>query len=218
MSTPARTTPATRKPAAKAASRAGAPSRLSPPTAPGKPKSAGQQVKVVRKGGKVAAVYKTTDTPVVTVQMARHVGKTGRVAAAPLQQFTYVNLDTIRKGVPAKRLLTVSRRMNLTKGQVLEALKFPASTIDRKISQNEKLTPEQTERFVGLESLIEQVQAMVEESGNPAGFDAAKWLGEWLEQPLPALGGRKPSEYLDTVTGQQYISSLIARMQSGAYA
>jgi putative toxin-antitoxin system antitoxin component (TIGR02293 family) len=140
------------------------------------------------------------------------------LATAPLQQRTFVNLDTIRKGVLAKKLLTVSQRMNLTKGQVMEALKFPASTIDRKISQNEKLTPEQTERFVGLESLIDQVQAMVEESGDPKGFDAAKWLGEWIEQPLPALGGDKPSEYLDTVTGQQHISSLIARMQSGAYA
>jgi len=37
--------------------------------------------------------------------------------------------------------------------------------------------------------LIGQVQAMVEQSGNPEGFDAAHWLGAWLDEPLPALGG-----------------------------
>lgn len=183
---------ATNKPAGKTATKACVPSRLSRDDAAVKHKPSGQQVGVIKAAN--------------------------QVAAAPLQQFTFVNLDTIRKGVLAKKVLTVSRRMNLTKGQVMEALKFPPSTIDRKISQNERLTPEQTERFVGLESLIDQVQAIVEESGDPTGFDAAKWLGEWLEQPLPALGGHKPSEYMDTVTGQQYISSLIARMQSGAYA
>lgn len=218
MSTTTRTSPARSKPATKAVTKVVAQSRLSPHTAPIKPKSVVQQVKIVGKSGNITAFYKTPDRSVTAVDIARHVAITGQVAAAPLQQFTFVNLDTIRKGVLAKKLLTVSRRMNLTKSQVIEALKFPASTIDRKISQNEKLTPEQTERFVGLESLIDQVQAIVDESGDPTGFDAAKWLGEWIEQPLPALGGRKPSEYLDTITGQQYISSLIARMQSGAYA
>lgn len=65
--------------------------------------------------------------------------------------------------------------------------------------------------------LIDQVKRMVAESGNPQGFDAAKWLGEWLDQPNSALGGEMPSMYLGTAAGQEIVSRLLAQMQSGAY-
>ncbi|MFZ3141241.1 antitoxin Xre/MbcA/ParS toxin-binding domain-containing protein [Polaromonas sp.] len=66
--------------------------------------------------------------------------------------------------------------------------------------------------------LIGQVQAMVRESGAPAGFDPARWLGAWIGQPVPALGGRKPIEFLDTAEGRKAVSVLLSQMQSGAYA
>ena len=41
----------------------------------------------------------------------------------------------------------------------------------------------------GIESLIRQVRSVEEGArGEAAGFDAARWLGQWLRQPLPALG------------------------------
>ena len=58
----------------------------------------------------------------------------------------------------------------------------------------------------------------VEESGDPTDFDAPAWTATWLDRPLPALGGRKPADFMDTAEGQQLVSNLIARMQSGAYA
>jgi uncharacterized protein (DUF2384 family) len=66
--------------------------------------------------------------------------------------------------------------------------------------------------------LVGQVQAMVNESGNPKGFDAAKWLAQWMEQPIPALGGKNPASMMDTAEGQAVVSSLLAKMQTGAYA
>ena len=59
------------------------------------------------------------------------------------------------------------------------------------------------------------------ESGDPveiADFDAGKWLTDWMERPLPALGGSRPAEYMDTIEGQEMISRILAMMQSGAYA
>lgn len=69
-----------------------------------------------------------------------------------------------------------------------------------------------------LAKLVDQVQAMVEESRRPAGFNAAEWIARWLEQPLPTLGGRWPDELMETPDGQVLISSLVARFQTGAYA
>jgi uncharacterized protein (DUF2384 family) len=66
--------------------------------------------------------------------------------------------------------------------------------------------------------LIHQVEVMVQQSGNPEGFDSAEWVARWLEAPCPALGGQCPSAYMATAEGQELVSSLLAMMQSGAYA
>lgn len=72
-------------------------------------------------------------------------------------------------------------------------------------------------RASGLASLIAQVQIMVEDSGNPEGFDAAKWVGRWIDRPLPALGGQRPAELMDTPDGRALVSNIVACMQSGTY-
>lgn len=70
---------------------------------------------------------------------------------------------------------------------------------------------------LGQAALLDQVRRMVQASGRPAGFDAGAWLKSWLAQPLPALGGALPAEWLDTPEGQAIVSSILARMQTGAY-
>ena len=69
----------------------------------------------------------------------------------------------------------------------------------------------------GLATLIGQVEALVAEQGAPAGFDAARWFREWMKQPVPALGGRRPVELLDTREGQQIVSGLLEAIRAGAY-
>jgi hypothetical protein len=74
------------------------------------------------------------------------------------------------------------------------------------------------ERVLGVEMLTEQLQAMLEQSGNPQGFDARAWLSTWLREPLPALGGLRPLDLQDTLEEQALVSDAFARIQSGAYA
>ena len=73
-------------------------------------------------------------------------------------------------------------------------------------------------RAIGVARLVGQVEAMVLESGDPAGFDAAAWVARWLTEPLPAFGGVRPAELMDTIEGQALVSSALAKTQSGAYA
>lgn len=68
-----------------------------------------------------------------------------------------------------------------------------------------------------IELLTSQVQAMVEESGNPDGFDARSWLFDWLHSSVPALGGQRPVDRLHTPEGIDLISRLLASAQTGAY-
>jgi uncharacterized protein (DUF2384 family) len=62
------------------------------------------------------------------------------------------------------------------------------------------------------------VEAIIQESGDPEGFDAVTWLSCWLNEPVPALGGARPIELMNTLEGQAQVSAVLARMQSGAHA
>lgn len=70
-------------------------------------------------------------------------------------------------------------------------------------------------RLVGLVGLV---QSMVEESGEPEGFDAAQWLRRWIQIPVPALGGRTPADMLGTAAGQEEVARLLRQAQAGVYA
>lgn len=67
------------------------------------------------------------------------------------------------------------------------------------------------------DALVRQVQAMVEESGNPDCFDAAEWLARWLSEPVPALGGARPMDLMENAEGRALVSDTLARMQTGAF-
>lgn len=124
----------------------------------------------------------------------------------------------IRQGVPAVALIDLVEEMNIPKERLYHTLRFSRATIDRKIARKTNLTPEQSERLIGLEKLIGQVSVMVSQSGNPDGFNASRWVGEWLTRPLPALGGEMPGDLMDTIEGQEIVSRLLTQSQSGAYA
>lgn len=124
----------------------------------------------------------------------------------------------IRQGLPANILVQISSAMDISNDLLFSTLAFPRSTVVRKIQNNELLSAEQSERVVGLERLVGQVEAMVRQSGNPEGFDAGRWVGDWLQRPLPALGGKKPAEFMDTMEGQNLVARFLAQSQSGAYA
>jgi uncharacterized protein (DUF2384 family) len=58
---------------------------------------------------------------------------------------------------------------------------------------------------------------MVQESGDPVNFDARAWLARWLTEPLPAFGGVRPADLIDTMEGQSMVSVALAQIESGAY-
>lgn len=130
----------------------------------------------------------------------------------------FERIEWIKHGLEARMVIELATRLDTSQEHLMTRLGLPRATIVRKSKARENLSTEQTERVVGLSRLIGQVQTMVEQSGEPEGFDAAHWVADWLERPNPALGGRRPAELMDTVGGQELVGSVLAKMQSGAYA
>jgi putative toxin-antitoxin system antitoxin component (TIGR02293 family) len=126
-------------------------------------------------------------------------------------------ISFIQTGVKADSFTKMARSMRRSKESVAKMLGLGASTLERKVANRERLSADQSERLVATAKLIGQVQAMVEESGDPAGFDAAQWFATWLEKPLSALGGRKAADLMNTAEGRELVSRLLATAQSGAY-
>lgn len=127
-------------------------------------------------------------------------------------------ITLIKSGISPIAVGDMAKAMGVARETIAKTLGLSISTIDRKVKEAQPLSRDQGESVVGLAKLIGQVQAMVEQSGDPEGFDAAQWVAQWLNRPLPALGNRPPSAFMDTAEGREVISDLVAMSQSGAYA
>jgi putative toxin-antitoxin system antitoxin component (TIGR02293 family) len=133
------------------------------------------------------------------------------------QTSAYERVKIVKAGLPAKyvKTLTVSMHMPIEKFYRTTGLARP--TIDRKIRSSKLLSQDESERVMGIARLVGQAQSLVEQSGGAAEFDAGRWVGDWLQKPLPALDGETPGELMDTVDGRALVSDLLAQQQSGAY-
>jgi putative toxin-antitoxin system antitoxin component (TIGR02293 family) len=146
------------------------------------------------------------------------------VGTMPLNFLTMYRTDPMERirivklGIPAKAIEAMAERMAVPKEQLVATLGLTRATVDRKARESKPLSADDSARVLGMARLVGQVQEMVAESGDPTGFDAALWLARWLQRPLPAFGGQRPAEFMDTADGQSLVSTMVARMQTGAYS
>lgn len=127
-------------------------------------------------------------------------------------------IDMIKSGLPASEAKRILSDIAVNQAAGYRALDISPATMNRKVKDKGRLSPAESERVLGVARLVGQIQAIVEESGDPEGFDAAAWLSRWLSEPLPALGGVRPLDMLDTIEGQSLVSASLARIQGAAYA
>jgi putative toxin-antitoxin system antitoxin component (TIGR02293 family) len=132
-----------------------------------------------------------------------------------------VRVDLIRNGVNAADFKKFASGLDVQQEKLFRMLDIAVATVNRRASRGEALSRDDSAKIVGMAKLIGQVMTMLEQSGDPAlldNFDAARWLTQWMEEPVPALAGAAPSDYMDTIEGQEMIAKLLAMMQTGAYA
>jgi putative toxin-antitoxin system antitoxin component (TIGR02293 family) len=133
--------------------------------------------------------------------------------ASPLER-----INMIKHGIRAIEAKRIIAKLAIGQGTALRALKLSPATVNKKAKQDQTLSPGESERVIGLAKLVGQLEAAIQESGTPEGFDAAAWMSRWLNEPIPALGGARPIDLMDTMEGQALVSTTLAQSQSGAYA
>jgi putative toxin-antitoxin system antitoxin component (TIGR02293 family) len=131
----------------------------------------------------------------------------------------YQLVELERHGVDGRFLKDLSRRMEIPQLHVFDMIGVPKATAEKKVAAGEVISGSGGQAAIGMAKLIAKAQDIVANSTAKEAkeFDAAKWLGKWLEIPQPALGGRKPSELVDTPTGLDVVLKLLGAIESGAY-
>ena len=127
-------------------------------------------------------------------------------------------IEIVKVGLPARLLATLADDMQVSRERLYGWLGIARATANRRLEADGVLSQDESERVLGMARLVGLVEKIVAESGEPAGFDPARWTATWLQQRNPALGGRTAGDFMDTGDGRALVAGLIAQMQSGAYA
>lgn len=124
-----------------------------------------------------------------------------------------------RRGVAGRFVKDLAERLEIPAVRVFKMLGVPKATVEKKSSAGEVVSGSGGQAAIGLARLLGMAQDIVSSSTAKEAreFDAAKWLGRWLERPQPSLGGRMPAELIDTPTGIDVVSRLLGAIESGAY-
>ena len=124
-----------------------------------------------------------------------------------------------RRGVPGAMVKSLAEKLSLTTVRFAQIIGAPKATLERKAANGTLITGGSAYAALGTARLINTVQTMQDDSTHPNAktTDAAKWLGQWIEQPQSALGGQKPADMMDTPTGMAMVSRVLGAISSGAY-
>jgi putative toxin-antitoxin system antitoxin component (TIGR02293 family) len=124
-----------------------------------------------------------------------------------------------RQGVLGSFIKDLSRRMEIPSSRIFSILGVPKATAEKKAAAGERVEGRGGQAAIGMVRLLGIAQEIVANSTavEAKTFDATKWLGQWIERPQPALGGRKPADLLDTPTGVELVARLLGSLESGAY-
>lgn len=147
-------------------------------------------------------------------------GEGVRVFALKMFRATTAQLvDVERRGVNGVLLKDLAKALNLPAAHFFKMLGVPKATAEQKASSGEVIAGAGGQAALGVVKLLAIANDIVDNSTSPRakGFDTATWLGQWLERPQPSLGGKKPSEFLDTPTGIAVVARLLGAIESGAY-
>jgi putative toxin-antitoxin system antitoxin component (TIGR02293 family) len=134
--------------------------------------------------------------------------------AEPLER-----VEIERRGVPGRFVKDLAKTMDIPAVRMFDMIGIPKATAEKKSAAGEMVSGSGGQAALGVARLVGIVREIVENStaAEARKFDAAKWLGQWLERPQPALGGRKPAMLLDTPTGVEIVARLLGAIESGSY-
>ena len=126
----------------------------------------------------------------------------------PMSAFGNTNafIRTVREGIPGK---VVKQAVNMVGQRDLFVRLVGVSPGNlHRVYQRSSLSATQSE------ALLDALRVFYRASMVLGGLDAAQ---EWLETPLPAMGGQRPLDFCDTFSGRRLVQQAIAKIEHGEF-
>lgn len=127
----------------------------------------------------------------------------------------------IEEGVPATTVLVVAKALGYPSLEILRMLGLSESTFRHKVEIGAPLPEVSGHRAVALLRVIARLGQLLADSGDKellSHFDLESWIGAWLKEPLPELGGATPATLLRNPEGCRVVERLLDEMRGGLVA
>ncbi len=127
-----------------------------------------------------------------------------RFEAAPPE----ARAKAVADGFPASAVRELSERYGLSISSIARAI-GPRRTIDRRLKQQESLTPEESDRYARLVNVLKLTEQV---------YRDPKAVVEWVESPRRAFNGAVPLDLLRTETEGKLVEHHLLRALHGIFA
>jgi putative toxin-antitoxin system antitoxin component (TIGR02293 family) len=129
--------------------------------------------------------------------------------------FTFLDLrdptqiiESIRNGLPAEAVDYVANLLSLSRAALLDSIKIPASTLERRLRNGETLNLEESDRVSRVAKVLRRaVEVFGDEEQGKA----------WMTDHVSSLGGKAPLSLLDTMEGYDLVNTTLSRIEYGVY-
>ncbi len=126
-------------------------------------------------------------------------------------------------GVPAPLAKGLFTSLQIPTAEVHELIGMARTSLQRRLAASDGVIdgmPGQT--VVGYADLLNILDRLLAEFGSEDAasrgqFRAGTWLGRWLREPHPALGGVPPATYMRAPSGRTAVTRVLGAAFSGAY-
>jgi putative toxin-antitoxin system antitoxin component (TIGR02293 family) len=118
-------------------------------------------------------------------------------------------IELIRNGLPAQTIDYVAGLLSVSRAALLEAIKIPPSTIERRLRMSEALSSEESDRLSRVAKVLRRAVAV---------FGDEQQAAAWMIDRISSLGGKTPLSLLDTIEGYDWVSATLSRIEYGVYA
>lgn len=119
-------------------------------------------------------------------------------------------IGVIRSGIPYDSIEVISKRLNNPVKSVLLIIGIPQTTYNKKKSEHLLLDSRDSELIILIHELIDY--------GLEVFNNEEEKFQRWLKKPNLSIGGSKPENMLDTVTGINEVKFSLNRLEFGNLA
>ncbi len=126
-------------------------------------------------------------------------------------------------GVPVRLALGLFDCMQIPATDVHDLFGIPKTSLQRRFAASDDVIDGIAgQATIGCADLLNVLDRLLAEFGSEDSaarqeFDAGKWLGQWLREAHPALGGVPPATYMQAPSGRTAVTRILGGAFSGAY-